>query len=41
MTMARLDQEIARQGIILNCLQALRDIYKTGDCNICAKTQRV
>jgi hypothetical protein len=37
MTMSRLDQEIARQACILDCLQALRDIYKTGDCNICAK----
>lgn len=34
--MARLDQEIARQAYILDCLMALRDIYKTGDCNICA-----
>lgn len=36
MTMARLDKEIARQACILDCLMALRDIYKTGDCNICA-----
>lgn len=36
MTMARLDQEITRQACILDCLMALRDIYKTGDCNICA-----
>lgn len=36
MTMARLDQEIARQAHILDCLRALRDIYNTGDCNICA-----
>ena len=25
----RLDQEIARQAYILDCLRALRDIYKT------------
>ena len=37
MTMARLDQEIKRQEYILECLMALRDIYNTGDCNICAK----
>ena len=36
MTMARLDQEIARQAYILDCLRALRNIYETGDCNICA-----
>ena len=35
MTMATLDKEIARQAQILDCLMALRDIYKTGDCNIC------
>ena len=37
MTMARLDQEIKRQECILECLTTLRDIYNTGDCNICAK----
>lgn len=36
MTMERLDQEIARQALILDCLMTLRDIYKTEDCNICA-----
>ena len=36
MTMSRLDQEIARQAYILDCLMTLREIYKTGDCNICA-----
>jgi len=36
MTMLRLDQEIARQAYILDCLRALRSIYETGDCNICA-----
>ena len=35
MTMARLDQEIGRQAYILDCLTALRQIYDTGDCNIC------
>ncbi len=35
MTTARLDQEIARQAHILDCLRALKDIYETGDCNIC------
>lgn len=37
MTMARLDQEIKRREYILECLMTLRDIYNTGDCNICAK----
>lgn len=36
MTMARLDQIIANQAYILDSLMTLRDIYKTGDCNICA-----
>lgn len=38
MTMTRLDQEIAKQAYILDCLMALRNrnIYETGDCNICA-----
>lgn len=36
----RLDQEIARQAYILDCLRALRDIYKTGDCNICASKKK-
>ena len=35
MTMARLDQEIARQAFTLDCLKMLRDILNTGDCNIC------
>lgn len=35
MTMARLDQLITNQAYILDCLRGLRDIYNTGDCNIC------
>ena len=36
----RLDQEIERQAYILDCLRTLMDIYKTGDCNICASKKK-
>lgn len=34
--MGRLDDAIAEVAYVLDCLMALRDIYKTGrDCNTC------
>lgn len=33
--MSRIDDVIADQAYILDCLIALRNIYKTGDCNNC------
>lgn len=38
--MSRLDEEITRQGFILDSLIALRNILGTGDCNICAKKSK-
>ena len=33
--MDKLDNAIANTAYILDCLRALRSIYKTGDCNNC------
>ena len=33
--MSRIDDVIADQAYILDCLMALRNIYKTGNCNNC------
>ena len=35
--MGRIDDVIADQAYILDCLIALRNIYKTGNCNECSQ----
>ena len=35
--MGKIDDAIADQAYILDCLTALRNIYKTGNCNECSQ----
>ena len=36
--MSRIDDVIANQAYVLDCLMELRNIYKTGNCNECSQS---